>query len=297
MIIEGRKYTSQKKFELKNSYTTVQFDYDKIAYLIPKLKGSLEEIIASYKINNALMVEYQEVYAILDVASTGESTNYNYNYGNRIGIWSTFHSKMYHITNNKATTIPNACSICKHKLRGIVGECKEKYPYNATFREVCKWDFTKYYNDNDLSVDFSSGYFITARRVNRDNAFVQHTGVNDIDYSQETFDKNKAKYKIKARAIKLKKAKLEKHCTRCIFSCEHKLIKSENVQNHCCLTYEQALKSEFFKDIKLINSTSMYRQGVRLPNVYNVSGYSNWYNEGIKKIALHETKYQKEEKE
>lgn len=87
-------------------------------------------------------------------------------------------------------------------------------------------------------------------------------------------------WKNRANTTKLKRKKVKNWCPKCIFSCESKLITMDNVNNKCCLTYEQALKNGFYKDLRWDLTTSLYRTSI------DAKGKNVQYH-----IARQETKY------
>ena len=143
--------------------------------------------------------------------------------------------------------------------------------------------------DTETDIDLSKMRMVSNGMLSTDNPFTVNQSLDNMKFRREVIKVNAEKFIGRSNCGKNKKKKMANHCPKCIFQCDSKLITTDNVDNKCCLTYEQALKNGFFKDLKFLNSTSIYNGEVLLRDGNDYSRLFSWG----KKIALNENKYQK----
>jgi hypothetical protein len=167
------------------------------------------------------------------------------------------------------------------KLKGIVDECSTTNTWNKQREKACVYNLLLPETDMDLS----KMRLISNGMLSTKNPFSKYQGLDRMKFSRAVIETNAEKFIGRSNCSKNKKKKMTNHCSRCIFQCDSKLINTDNVENKCCLTYDQALKSGFFKDLSIKNTTSIYETGVYVDDC-KIGGYGD-------NVTLHENKYTK----
>ncbi len=158
-------------------------------------------------------------------------------------------------------------------------ECTTLNTWNKQKERQCVFDLGL----PETSVDLTGMKEVSNGLLNTHSAFRNDSCLSEISFSWPVINRNIEAYTARANCTKNKPKKMDKHCSRCIFECSSKLINSNNVGNKCCLTYDQAIKSGFFKDMKIKVTTSIYENGV-IVGESKIGGYGD-------KITLNENKY------
>jgi hypothetical protein len=187
-----------------------------------------------------------------------------------------FEDDIYVVQQGKVEHLSKLCYICKDKMKGIVDECTTINQYSSQKESACEYKLTV----PDTTIDLSQMREVSNGMLNTNSPFRNDVTLEEISFTRKTIDTNIALYKGRAMCGVNKKKKVKNHCPKCIFQCDWKLINTKNVNNKCCLTYEDALKNGFFKDLKFNNSTSIYNGEVMF----------GWGRQ----IALNENKYNKQ---
>ena len=291
MITYGKELKSKKKFSLSDLYSQKECGEYKLI-LLPKTETlTLEYYIRECNLNNAIVKEQDTFYTIIVGRLNNKSDGFSFPID--------YNSKMLIIKNKEISKLNRICSLCKHKLKGIMGECKEKNRYGNIISKCC-YDFQSL---PETTIDLSNKYFIKINNLNLDSPFFVRMNeyyynrcdnkeylIDRTKFTMEQININKGKYRLKCKTGKLKKEKIKNFCSKCVFSCESRLINTSNVNKKCCLPYEQAVKSGFFKDLTLLNSTSIYRQGGYLKNKCLPEKVAR-FSQRSTSIALTENKY------
>lgn len=282
MITYGKKVDRKKITSADKLYTLWRYtDPTGRSILLPRSK-ELKDYVAELKIDNGICkihtncIQFWLADRKIPIPANN-SWRHNYESG-------AFKTDFYLIQKGKITHYKSLCEICKDRLKGLVGECKDtdtsSYRHNL---EVCYYDL----NIPETTMDLSNYKAISNGLLCKDNPFRQYVQMEDISFDLKNIKHNLERFRDRYKCGKLKKLKKEKYCSKCIFSCDDKLIRTTNVKNKCCLTYDQALKNGFFKDIKIYNTTSIYNNGVYIKQGKGHEKLTGWNRH----IVLQENKY------
>jgi len=298
MFTYGKELKQKKDYQLKDLYSQIN-NSELPMLLLPKDKTlTIEYYIKECGLNNALVKEFNNYYAII-LARKYVRANRN--------LPNQFLTSMILIKDNNIKKINSCCWECKNKLKGIVGECIEHSTYNhSTTYPRCEFDFSSL---PETTIDLSNKYLIKVNNLNTTSPFLVRTDfysyyseardwdiLSETEFTMKRIKSNKQLYRDKAKTSKRKKEKIEKYCSKCIFQCETRRINTINVTKKCCLTYEQAIKKGFFKKVKFLNSTSIYRQGafINLTKMKGWNGNDCYSGEDVNSFALTENEFNKE---
>lgn len=287
MITFGKKVDRKKITSVDNLYTQWRYTnpIDR-SILLPK--KDLKEYVKELKIDNGICKIHNhciQFWMTDRKISSTEKNSWRYDYAN-----GAFKTDFYLIQKGQITHYKSLCEICKDRLKGVVGECKDpnKFSYKSIGgREVCYYDL----NIPETAMDLSSYSNISNGLLCKDNPFRQYVQIEDMIFDLKNIKYNLVRFKDRYKCGKLKIQKKEKYCSKCIFSCDDKLIHTTNVRNKCCLTYAQALKNGFFKDIKIQNSTSIYNGEILIKTNSKSNHYERLMGWNSKGIVLQENKY------
>jgi hypothetical protein len=191
----------------------------------------------------------------------------NSNYCNGI-----FRKDFYYVSNGKVESFKTLCDFCKDKVKGIVEECKEKNSWNDSYQESCYYSLSV----PETTMDLSKMRHIGNGLITKESPFCFNHSLESLVFKIDTIKQNLQQFRDRYQCGKLKKTKLVKYCSKCIFQCENRMIKTSNVRNKCCLTYKQAVKNGFFKDIKIVHGTSIYRNGIMIKNGTHYDALQRW---------------------
>ena len=283
MITYGSNINKKKITTSDNLYTLYQSTGLEASILLPS--KPIEDYVEELKIDNAIGRAEKNCIRLW-IADRKQNPkdpngrNYRYNYSN-----GDFRKDFFVVKNKEVTFYKSLCDLCKDRVKGIVGECKDKDSSHSYYNnsEQCFYDI----NLEPMTMDLSKYYKISNGLLSKENPFKQYVSLEDMDFDLSVIKKNLERFRDRYKCGKLKKSKLNKYCTKCIFACDTRLIKTTNVRNKCCLTYDRALKNGFFKDIKIHNTTSIYNGEVYIKSGKQYNRLHRWDSD----IILHENKY------
>lgn len=247
MIIPGKKWNRKDILEMKQYYAqSKKGDYDGIL-LSPD--WTMEEMIKELHINNAIVK--QESNAWLIFTPRVKANNY---YG------SSLEEKLkmvYVVKDGNIEKTQSLCHYCKDRLKGVVDVCYYEDSYGHKYKR-CNFVLTL----PETDIDLSKLKLISNGMLHKHNAFAVYSSLNEVSFNKSVIQRNKEAFKRRGQVSRKTTEKVEKYCGKCIFQCETQLMNSGNVDNKCCITYSQALKRGFFKQMKIHHGTSIYRDGV-----------------------------------
>lgn len=277
MITWGKRLNKKKMPTLDMMYTIQGRGEEDQNILLAHAGKTLEDRVKELKIDNAIIRKEANCLRIWISPRKRIKNKHSYYHHQNAGDWD---KNVWIVRGGKLEYFSKLCYMCKDKMKGIVDECKEPNSYNPNNMErSCIYDLTI----PDTSIDLSSMREVSNGMLNSHSAFRNDCALSEINFSWPTINKNKEAYAARANCSKNKPEKMKKHCSRCIFECSSKLINSNNVGTKCCLTYDQALKSGFFKNMKVKVTTSIYENGVFVDDC-KLGGWGD-------KITLHNNKY------
>lgn len=275
MIQYGKRLNKKKMCTLDKMYT-IQGKGENQNILLAYAGKTLEDRVKELKIDNAIIRKETNCLRIWISPRKRDTGMRGYYYRQNAGDWD---KGFISVINGEIKSHTKLCYLCKDKMKGIVDECTTQNTWNKQMEKQCVYDIVV----PETTMDLSNMKEVSNGLLNNHSAFRANSSLEEISFSWEVINKNVEVFKSRANCSKKKPEKIKNHCSRCIFECSSKLINSGNVDNKCCLTYEQALKSGFFKDMRLKVTTSIYENGVFVDDC-KIGGWGD-------KITLHENKY------
>lgn len=277
MIIYGKRLNKKKMCTLDKMYT-IQGKGEDTSILLAHAGVSLADRIKDLKIQNAIIRQETNCWRIWIGPRKRFVKQGGYYYRQNA---VDFEHNITVVDNGVIQNYSKLCYVCKDKMKGIVDECTQKSHWNNTMEKCCNFDLTI----KETDIDLSSMREVSNGLLNSHSAFRNDSHLSEISFSWPIINKNVEAYKARATCSKVKPKKIKNHCSRCVFDCSSKLITSSNIGNKCCLTYDQAIKSGFFKDMKIKVTTSIYNNGVFVDGA-KIGGWGD-------KITGEENKYVK----